>query len=94
MRIIWGKTEAFFETGLEGIMWAVFDKRNKGYESLHKVEDGDFLIVWEGKETAFAGEINLLDYPRNRFGVQDGLDYKAWFKLFRDELECCLIKDV
>jgi hypothetical protein len=44
-RIIEGTLFDFFETGTEGVLWAVIDDENLGYDNLHFVEAGDHLTI-------------------------------------------------
>lgn len=47
---------AFFETGTEGVHWAVYDHDKVGYSALHILQKGDYLFIedtknkieWEG----------------------------------------------
>jgi hypothetical protein len=51
-----GLLEEYFETGSEGVIWAVIDPEERGYESLHFIEEGDRLkilnelghLIWSG----------------------------------------------
>ncbi|MFA6286139.1 MAG: hypothetical protein WC661_02045 [Opitutaceae bacterium] len=53
---ITGELEDWFETGLEGVVWALIDDANNGYDSLHVIEEGDDLtvldkagtVLWQG----------------------------------------------
>jgi uncharacterized protein with PIN domain len=45
-----GTLEAFFETSTESIWWALHDYKGKGYESLHKLDEGDYLKVYQNKD--------------------------------------------
>lgn len=40
-----GELEDWFETGLEGVVWALADDAQKGYDSLHVIEEGDDLTI-------------------------------------------------
>lgn len=54
---IYGKLSAWFETGLEGVVWVVNEDGKDGYEGLHVLHEGDHLtilnrqdgIIWAGK---------------------------------------------
>jgi hypothetical protein len=73
-----GVLEGYFETGTEGIIWAVYDETKTGYDDLHVLDDGDELVVlgddgnpiWSGK-IRFDYEIGYRPYPMNpEFGQQ------------------------
>lgn len=52
---------AFSETGTEGIWWAV-QERDKGYDGLHILEEGEHLTVFkENGEVFWEG---VIDYDR------------------------------
>ena len=80
----------WFETGLEGAVWALQEKDKQGYDGLKTVDCGDFLKIynnnnelqWEGiiepdttKKTAG---------PVHTHWVQLGVDPLTWFKYFND----------
>ena len=46
MNKISGVLDAFFETGTEGVIWSLYDDKNNGYDSLHCLENGDYLKVF------------------------------------------------
>ncbi len=78
--MIKGKLEFYFETGMEGAEWTVFDFENhtkdpNPYNSLHFLENGDKLRIYEKGNKIWEGiikkdtRINLTDktgysYPR------------------------------
>lgn len=83
MKKIKGVLEPFFETGTEGILWALYDDEENGYQSLHilnksnylKVFDKDGNIYWEG-EIDLEYERNYSAYPLNpKYGQQALLGY-------------------
>ncbi len=51
-----GELEEWFETGLEGVVWALIESGRKGYAGLHVIEEGDHLtiidrasnVLWQG----------------------------------------------
>lgn len=46
-RVIRGTTHAYFETGTEGIWWALVEEGVYGYEALNILEEGDRLAIYE-----------------------------------------------
>lgn len=46
MSIIKGKLEAYFETGTEGVLWAVYENGQTGYDGLNILEEGDELTIY------------------------------------------------
>jgi hypothetical protein len=42
-----GRGEAYFETGTEGVLWAVYDPNEKGYNGLYILKDGDELNIYD-----------------------------------------------
>jgi hypothetical protein len=74
-RIIHGELEDFFETGTEGVVWAVQEDGDKSYSGLHPIQEGDHLtiladneeIIWDGviacdRETGFEKHPNSSKY--------------------------------
>ncbi|MCK5043934.1 hypothetical protein KAR52_02960 [Candidatus Pacearchaeota archaeon] len=45
-----GTLEAFWETGTEGVWWMLYDYDDKGYNSLHTLDKGDYLKVYQNKD--------------------------------------------
>lgn len=95
---IFGRLDAFFETGTEGVVWSVADQRLPGYDGLWPLQFGDHLDVLDANgETLWQG-IFKLEYDNRRdpthnqqevggywvHGLQDGADPEAWAKLFFD----------
>lgn len=67
MTTIKGKLDPFFETGTEGVMWAVTDEDNDGYESLHILRSGDHLAIYDTDDCTnlvWYGNIDF-EYERN-----------------------------
>lgn len=93
MNILKGKLDPFFETGTEGVLWSLYDEKNKGYESLHILKNGDYLKVfnenntihWEG-EVKLEYKRNYQPFPRNpQYGQQAVLGY--WIHGLQETLE-------
>ncbi|MBU6234418.1 MAG: hypothetical protein KGQ41_01120 [Alphaproteobacteria bacterium] len=45
-KAIYGALNPFFETGTEGVIWAIHQYGKKGYDGLHIIEAGDKLTVY------------------------------------------------
>lgn len=41
-----GVLYAWFETGLEGLVWTLLEDDKEGYDALHEIENGDRLIIY------------------------------------------------
>ncbi len=53
-----GALTGYFETGLEGVMWAMKRHGLKGYDGLVILEEGDYLEIYSAdSETVFSGTI-------------------------------------
>lgn len=54
-----GKLEAYFETGTEGVLWAVYEDGKQGYDGLHILQQDDLLKIF-GKDgsVVFSGRID------------------------------------
>jgi len=67
-----GMLDAFFETGTEGVLWAILDNDLTGYDALNILKDGDYLFVedglsqieWEGT-VKLDWKINWREFPQN-----------------------------
>jgi len=73
-----GKGEAYFETGTEGVYWAVCDNQKDGYDGLYLIKDGDNLIIYDKKDTekiVWQGIINL-EYETHMCTSSFNSDYK------------------
>jgi hypothetical protein len=67
-----GVAEGFFETGTEGVIWAVYKDGGKGHEGLVSILDGDHLTVWDPTGAVLFEGVVACDYktgwrryPRN-----------------------------
>jgi len=75
MKRIVGVLDPFWETGSEGIHWAVTDNELMGYDALNILEDGDYLFIedgfgnidWEGC-IDLRKDTNLEPFPYNDRG--------------------------
>ena len=75
MNKISGVLDAFFETGTEGVIWSLYDDKNNGYDSLHCLENGDYLKVFsESGEIEWEGIVDL-EYKRNYRSFPNNPDY-------------------
>lgn len=45
-KIIEGKLMPYYETGMEGTMWALHEDGQEGYDGLNKLENGQLLTVF------------------------------------------------
>lgn len=45
-RILKGKLELFYETGMEHVAWSFYEEEQEGYDGLHCLEKGDMLRVF------------------------------------------------
>lgn len=61
-----GKLEPFWETGTEGVLWALEDNVNKGYDSLHILKNGDQLTVWDDDGFALWHGVIDLEYETRK----------------------------
>jgi len=62
-----GKLDPFFETGTEGVIWAVYDDTKEGYAGLNCLTRGDYLTIFDPEDTnkvIWEGNIDL-EYERN-----------------------------
>jgi hypothetical protein len=64
-----GLGEAFWETGTEGVFWAVQDEAHPaGYDGLHILENGDYLTIFDRVDRSkilWRGEI-ILEFESHR----------------------------
>ena len=63
--MIRGELEAFFETGTEGVYWAMIDPALPGYDGLWSLEAGDRLRVIDTDDTVLWDGVIQLEYKRN-----------------------------
>lgn len=65
---ITGLLEPYFETGTEGVLWAIIDDKKKGYDSLNILKKGDMLAVFADakRETVLWQGVVDLEYERNK----------------------------
>lgn len=89
-----GILDPFFETGTEGVVWAVDDPRKHGYDGLNYLENGDRLVVFEvdGVTIRWEGKVGLeykrrwRPYPMNpEYGQQEVLG--MWVHGFQRDLD-------
>ena len=82
-QVITGLLEGFWETGTEGVLWALEEEPFKGYEGLHILENGDELTVFNADGSVlWKGVIDLeyetgyRNFPLNpQYGQQAALGY-------------------
>lgn len=73
-KTLFGSLEPFFETGTEGVIWAVTEYGRKGYDGLNILENGDKLTVYENVtdgNIAWQGRVSF-DCTQNMFTVHNG----------------------
>ncbi|ATC65164.1 hypothetical protein CMV30_15050 [Nibricoccus aquaticus] len=71
-QVIHGKLLDFFETGTEGVIWAIVDDDGEGYSGLHCIDDGDHLtiialngdVLWNGGISCDR-KSGFQNYPQN-----------------------------
>ena len=93
MARITGILEAFWETGTEGVHWAILDNDQTGYDALNILKDGDYLFVEDGKGMIeWEGEIKLeyerryRPYPENpEWGQQEVFGF--WVHGFQENVD-------
>jgi hypothetical protein len=81
--VICGLLEGFWETGTEGVLWALEEEPFKGYDGLHILENGDELTVFNADGSVlWKGVIDLeyesgyMNFPLNpQYGQQAALGY-------------------
>lgn len=78
-----GVLDGYFETGTEGVLWAIINNDLRGYEALNILQDGDYLFVednnggieWEGAVKLDRTK-NYRPYPTNpSHGQQEVLGF-------------------
>lgn len=87
-----GKLTSHFESGMEGIGLYFEDNINSGYDSLHRLEAGDALIVYKDKKIYWLGEITpkMAELSSAYYGT--GSKSKKWTNMFYDKMDAKLIK--
>lgn len=93
--MIRGRLENYWETGTEGVRWALVEDGKPGYDGLHALRDGDRLTVYAGDEDGtvlWEGVVELeyerlwRPYPKNpEYGQQAIFGY--WVRGFQVDLE-------
>jgi len=65
-----GKLHGWFETGLEGTVWALHEDGKEGYDGLHVIEKNDKLIIFtaDGKREL----VKLIITPDFKVGIPKG----------------------
>lgn len=96
-KVITGIPFGWFETGTEGVIWAVQDENhiNKegfySYEGLNCIKPGDHLkITMDGKYTIFDDEVTVLKYTDGDLSLAgnrihwlpDNADLWQWAEVF------------
>ena len=73
MRYIRGRVGAFWETGTEGVEWIFYDSHDKGRDSMHSLDEGDYLRVYGRDDKLYwKGKINY-DLETNKEKAGDFL---------------------
>jgi hypothetical protein len=62
---IYGRLEAFFETGTEGVVWSLHNPILPGYYGLVPLNDGDHLSVFDDSGNVIWQGVIKLEYERN-----------------------------
>lgn len=73
-KTIFGSLEPYAETGTEGIIWAVNEYGQTGYDGLHLLENGDELAVYKNVtdgDIVWQGAVSF-DGNQNSFAVHNG----------------------
>jgi len=80
----------WFETGLEGVVWALqanHQNQRWDYEDLYVIETGDHLDIFNPKgENIWSDEVKLV--PAEQFGglwiheLPTNMDHREWFDIF------------
>lgn len=73
-KVIYGSLDPFFETGTEGVLWAVSEYGIPGYGGLNVLKDGDKLTVYKNVtdgDIAWQGRLSF-DENQNVFKVHNG----------------------
>jgi hypothetical protein len=90
-----GTAFPFFETGTEGLVWAMQPPESKGYDDLIFLQKGDFVTILSPTgEKLFEGEIKPNfegGAARQACWIQAGWDPKAWGQLFVTEQNTAVV---
>ena len=93
--MIRGRLESYWETGTEGVRWALEEDGKPGYDGLHALRDGDRLTVYaddEGNTVLWEGVVELeykrlwRPYPMNPESGQQAI-FGHWVHGFQAGLE-------
>ena len=87
-----GTLDPFYETGTEGVIWAIVDDERYGIESLVPLLDGDYIfiedlegdIIWEGV-VKLNYRTNWRERSDDGYGQQSVLGY--WVHGLQEDIE-------
>lgn len=91
-------TEAYFETGTEGVYYQLYDTSKQGYEGIVKLNNGDQLTIFNDQGgLAWCGIINKdlhsQQFVKGRWvhWVQTGVSPEYWDSLFQENFRAEII---